>query len=444
MPKIAKELKTNFEIEARKGTKFNVGGITGLKCDYRHAHPYYYLQWTKNGKTKTYPLRVKTLKDAKSKARQIRELIDKGIDPEERDKQREAEQEEIRRKEREESEKKLNTLKSVSVKYFEYGLKLGYWNGKDKGRNKINRFNNSRVMKELGNLPITEITPQIAFEHFKNYWIEIPGQADKTHTTLNQIFNFAVAHKLTTSNPVDKKGAFGVLIAALTKARTPKQNEPAPSYEQVNELIKECIPYKSISKKAFIFQVLTATRGEATITLEWDDVNLENKEAIIKPENDKGSKEFRDINRPRNIYLSEQVILLLKSIPRISKYVFPSREGGGFKHIGEGAINAFLNGIHEKRKLKDGIGWVDPNNLDKETGLPRKIVPHGTARSTFKTWSVETGQNERAAELCLFHLPKDLYKGAYNRATLVKQRRKLMQDWADYCLQGIDLKELFG
>lgn len=110
MPKIAKELKTNFEIETRKGTKFTVGGITGLKCDYRHANPYYYIQWTKNGKTKTFSLRVKTLEEAKLKARQIRELIDKEIDPEELNKQIEAKQEEILRKEREELKKKFLKL----------------------------------------------------------------------------------------------------------------------------------------------------------------------------------------------------------------------------------------------------------------------------------------------------------------------------------------------
>lgn len=440
MPKVATEIKNHLQIEANKGKVFCVGGVKGLKCDYRREKPCYFLQWTVNGKYRYHYLNTISLKEAKEKARKARALIDEGLDPNEIKRQEAAQKEELERKDR---ERKANTLKVVADKYFDHGLSVGLWKGKDQGAKKISRFRNHPIYKELAETPLSELTPQRAFTLFKDCWAETPSQADKIHDTLNQIYNYAVAYGLAETNPVDKKGPFGVLIGPITKARKKQNPLPAPNYQDIPKLLKDCIPYTSVSKKAFIFQVLTATRGEATRTLEWEDVDLEKKIITVKPENDKASKEFNDSTRPRDIYLSEQAIQLLKSIPRISKFVFPSREGGGFYALGNGAIPEFLKGMHQEKKLKDGIGWVDSNCLDKN-GKPKPIVPHATARSTFKTWSQEMKHSDRATELCLLHKPKDLYDGAYNRAELVEERRQIMQQWADFCLQGIDLKELFS
>lgn len=444
MPKVAKELKTQFEIEAKKGTDFNVGGVIGLKCDYRMAKPCYYMRWTKEGKENKYYIGSLSLKEAKKEARRLRDILDQGKDPNEIKKQEIIRSQEEERRLKEELAQQSNTLRAVAERFFDYGRNAGLWRGSNNGEDKIRAFRNSPAMKELGDVPIKDITPQMLYKHFEPYWTSKPCAADKIHTCLNQIFNWSIAMQISNleRNPADKRGAFGVLIQALTKARKKKENYPAPDYRRINELLSECISYHSTSKKAFIFQVLTATRGEATRTLEWSDIDLKNKVAIVKPENDKGCKEFNDPNRPREIYLSKQVIQLLECIPRVSKFVFFSRERGCTDHIKEEAINKFLTGLHTAKKLKDGIGWVDVNYLDKE-GQPRKIVPHGTARATFRTWCAETGKHERASELCLFHLPEDVYGGAYNRALFRDERKKIMQEWSDYCLKGINLKELF-
>lgn len=445
MPKYAREIRTPFEIEARKGRDFAVGGIEGFRCDYRQAKPCYYMRWSAEGKIKNVFIGTGySLKDAKNEARRIREIIDQGLDPNEIRKAETAREREEERQKKEEEAKRLNTLRVVAERFFEHGKEAGLWRGKDKGDNKIRRFMNSRCLKEFGDTPISEITPEKLCDHFSLYWVSTPAQADKIHGTLNQIFNWAVAKRISNleTNPAALTGPFGVLIRPLTLKRESSKNLPAPDYRRMRELLSECEPYHSNSKKAFIFQVLTATRGEATRTLEWTDIDLENRIAVIQPQNDKGSKEFNDPNRPREIFLSEQVIKLLEGIPRVSRFVFFSREGGGFKHIGEGAIPQFLTGLHERKKREDGIGWVDENYLDAH-GFPKKIVPHGTARATFRTWCAETGKNDRAAELCLFHLHKDLYKGAYNRAEFREERRAMMQEWSDYCLHGLDLEKLF-
>ncbi|MFR1026985.1 MAG: tyrosine-type recombinase/integrase [Parasutterella sp.] len=330
-------------------------------------------------------------------------------------------------------------MRRVSELCFNEYQSKGIWRGKDKGQHEINRFN-SAILPELGDIPITEITHKTLFEHFKNYWKETPNQADKVHRRLNLVFNWAIAQGTfhLETNPADIKGPFGILVKPLTLARPKKKNYPAPDYHRIGELLKECLEATSMSSRAFVFQVLTATRGEAVRTLRWDDIDFDNAVAIIRPENDKASKEFGAPNRPREVYLSRQAITLLNSIPRLGEFVFIGK-GGFMKPLGEGATEQFLKGIHVIKLSMDGQGWVDKNVLNKK-GQPSRITPHGTARATFRTWAEESHKHEKASELCLLHLPKDIYGGAYKRGLFEKERREIMQEWGDFCISLSDLE----
>lgn len=391
------------------------------------------------GKKHTYYFGSVSLKEAKERAREARKLIDEGKNPKEI---RRAEQERNKAIEEaliKEQEKKQNTLRRVSELCFNEYQSKGIWRGKDKGQHEINRFN-SAILPELGDIPITEITHKTLFEHFKNYWKETPNQADKVHRRLNLVFNWAIAQGTfhLETNPADIKGPFGILVKPLTLTRPKKKNYPAPDYHRIGELLKECLEATSMSSRAFVFQVLTATRGEAVRTLRWDDIDFDNAVAIIRPENDKASKEFGASNRPREVYLSRQAITLLNSIPRLGEFVFIGK-GGFMKPLGEGATEQFLKGIHVIKLSMDGQGWVDKNVLNKK-GQPSRITSHGTARATFRTWAEESHKHEKASELCLLHLPKDIYGGAYKRGLFEKERREIMQEWGDFCISLSDLE----
>ena len=441
MPKLAIELTKQLQIEAKKGKDFTVGGVKGLKCDYRKSTPCYYIQWMEKGKKHTYYFGSVSLKEAKERAREARKLIDEGKNPKEI---RRAEQERNKAIEEaliKEQEKKQNTLRRVSELCFNEYQSKGIWRGKDKGQHEINRFN-SAILPELGDIPITEITHKTLFEHFKHYWKETPNQADKVHRRLNLVFNWAIAQGTfhLETNPADIKGPFGILVKPLTLERPKKKNYPAPDYHRIGELLKECLEATSMSSRAFVFQVLTATRGEAVRTLRWDDIDFDNAVAIIRPENDKASKEFGASNRPREVYLSRQAITLLNSIPRLGEFVFIGMGAFG-KPLGEGATEQFLKGIHVIKLSMDGQGWVDKNVLNKK-GQPSRITPHGTARATFRTWAEESHKHEKASELCLLHLPKDIYGGAYKRGLFDKERREIMQEWGDFCISLSELEAL--
>jgi len=63
-------------------------------------------------------------------------------------------------------------------------------------------------------------------------------------------------------------------------------------------------------------------------------------------------------------------------------------------------------------------------------GLP-DITVHGF-RTSFSTLAREKGFNADHVEKQLAHQLKDAVEAAYNRAEYIEQRRKMMQEWADY------------
>ena len=64
-----------------------------------------------------------------------------------------------------------------------------------------------------------------------------------------------------------------------------------------------------------------------------------------------------------------------------------------------------------------------------------EMCAHGF-RSIFSTLANELAWNGDLIELSLAHAPRDKVRSAYNRATRIPERRKMMQAWADY-LDGL-------
>jgi integrase len=62
------------------------------------------------------------------------------------------------------------------------------------------------------------------------------------------------------------------------------------------------------------------------------------------------------------------------------------------------------------------------------------VTAHGF-RSSFRDWvSEETQHSREVAEMALAHTIGNKVESAYRRGNLFEKRRRLMQDWEDYCL----------
>ena len=87
------------------------------------------------------------------------------------------------------------------------------------------------------------------------------------------------------------------------------------------------------------------------------------------------------------------------------------------------------------------IGDKTINSYLRRLGYDGSIItPHGL-RGTASTALYEAGYDGRWVEKQLSHLDKDETSAAYNHAKYLPQRRKMMQEWADYL---DDLRARYG
>jgi integrase len=66
-------------------------------------------------------------------------------------------------------------------------------------------------------------------------------------------------------------------------------------------------------------------------------------------------------------------------------------------------------------------------------GYKGRMTGHGF-RSVGSTWANERGYKSDAIERQLAHVPGDAVRHAYNRAAYLPERRKMLQDWADWLM----------
>jgi integrase len=122
------------------------------------------------------------------------------------------------------------------------------------------------------------------------------------------------------------------------------------------------------------------------------------------------------IKRPHIVSLSKQAKTVLKDLKPLTgrgKYLFPGVRNR-LRPMSENTVNAALR----------GMGYTK----DKMTG-------HGF-RSMASTLLNEQGWNRDAIERQLAHIEGNEVRAAYSYAEYLDERKRMMQNWADY-LDGL-------
>lgn len=146
--------------------------------------------------------------------------------------------------------------------------------------------------------------------------------------------------------------------------------------------------------------------------MKWEYIDFGDAMMTIPASEMKSNKELK-------VPLATQVVELLKGIQKTassSPYVFVTRHGHG-KPISENTTTAALKRlINPKTDKAYGTGFM---------------TSHGF-RHTASTFLNEMGYSPDAIELQLAHESKDRVRATYNKAKLMDERIKMMQEWADY------------
>ena len=71
--------------------------------------------------------------------------------------------------------------------------------------------------------------------------------------------------------------------------------------------------------------------------------------------------------------------------------------------------------------------------LELVRGMRKGLTVHGF-RSTFRDWAAEqTAYPHELCEIALAHTVGNKVEAAYRRGDMMEKRRRLMEDWANYC-----------
>ncbi|EEW0731939.1 tyrosine-type recombinase/integrase [Escherichia coli] len=326
-----------------------------------------------------YPLI--SLKEARKRATESRLLIAQGIDPMD-----------LARKEK--AIDALNAIASFKAVAEDWmATKVSGWS--ESYTKQVRSALEKDVYPVLGKRSIVDITARDVLALLQKKERTAPEQARKLRQRIGEIFKFAVITELVNRNPVAD------LDTAL-KARRPGHN----AWIQISE-----IPafYKALDRAgtvqiqtAILLLILTALRTAELRKMRWEWVDLQSATITLPAE-------VMKARRPHVVPLSRQAVELLQdqfTRSGYSAFVFPGRFMD--KPLAASAILKALERIGYK-SIATGHGW----------------------RTTFSTALNESGRyNPDWIELQLSHVPKGI-RAVYNQAAYLKQRRAMMQDYAD-------------
>ncbi len=349
------------------------------------------LKYRFGGKEKRISLGVYpdvSLKEARRRRAEARQLLAREIDPSEHRKALKASR----------TERSANSFESVAREWF---IKHSpNWAASYSGR-MLSRLERD-VFPWMGGKPIAAITAPELLTVVRR--IEQRGTLEIAHRTLRtcgQVFRYAVATGRAQRDPSgDLRGA----LAPVKRTHLAAVTEP----KQVGPLLRVLDGYQGtlVVRCALRLAPLVFVRPGELRHAQWSDIDLEAAEWRFT---------VTKTDTPHIVPLSRQAVEILRELHPLTghgRYVFPSaRTPGGDRPMSNNAILAALRsmGIGKEEMTGHGFRAMARTILDEVLGFRPDFIEHQLA-----------------------HAVRDPNGRAYNRTSYLPERTKMMQAWADY------------
>ena len=300
-----------------------------------------------------------------------------------------------------------NSFQAVAKEW--YKKEKPHWS--DSHSSRVLRALEKHLYPSLGTRPIIEITPPELLAALRK--IESKGKLETAHKVkqvAGQVFRYGVATGRAERDPsADLKGAISRQVTKhLASITDPKE---------VGKLLISMDAYQGTPtvKTALLLSPLLICRPGELRHMEWAEINWEDKQWEIPSEKMK-------MRQPHIVPLCKQALALLEEQQLLTgqdKYVFPSPRGKS-RPLSENGVRTALRTM----------------GYDNET-----MTPHGF-RAMGRTLLDEVlGYRIEWIECQLAHAVKDANGRAYNRTSYLKQRKSMLQKWAEY-LDGLRAETL--
>ena len=336
-----------------------------------------------------------TLAEVRERARKLRQLLDDGIDP-------------LARKADQLSKARLEVARTVTFQHCAVNYIDAYaptW------KNKSHRKQWAATLVTyafpiFGDLSVDAVDTGLVLKALEPIWSAKPETASRVRNRVELVLDWAKARGYRGGeNPARWRGHLDKLLpshrkVARAEGRNLVRHLPALPYAKIGDFMAMLRNQEGIEARALEFTILTAARTNETRFARWDEIDDGSKTWTLPPSRMKGGREHR-------VPLPARAIEILESLPRQGEYIFPGFQPG--KPLNHQAM------------------------LDRLKRMRSDVTVHGF-RSTFKDWASEqTAYPSELSEMALAHAIGDRTEAAYRRGDLIEKRRRLMDDWAEYC-----------
>jgi len=357
---------------------------------YPNASKLWQMRYRTEGKERTaslgkYP--EVSLAEAREKRDQMRKLIAKGIDP-------------VQSQKAAKEAKKLaqtNSFEAVARTWFEG------WKDARSPRHAeyVIRRLEADVFPVIGRRPVSEIQAPELVKMMKA--IQHRGALDiakRCYQMTGQVFRYAIAHGIAERNPVSDIKPSDILPSRR------QTNYARVDAKELPSLLRAIEAYKGtpVTRLAIKLLALTFVRTSELIGARWEEFDLQAGQWRIPAQRMKMRTEHIV---PLSLQ-TVQILQILHGITGHSKLLFPGERDHGRTM----SNNTILKGL-------------------ERMGFKGRMTGHGF-RGLASTVLHEQGFDHAHIELQLAHQERNAVSAAYNHATYIKQRAKMMQWWGDY------------
>jgi integrase len=331
-----------------------------------------------------------SLKEARESARECRAMVRAGVDP-------------IEARKAERAKALADTAKAMTFKECAEDFirrNAAAWSNVKHGRQWRSTLA-AYAYPTIGLLPVSAIETSHVMKILTPIWHEKSETAKRVRGRIESVLDAAAVQGLRSGeNPARWRGHLDKLLPKPSKVRAVRHHA-ALGYAEVGAFMANLQTREGSAARALEFAILTAARTGEVIGAKWDEIDQRSGIWTIPPDRMKGRCEHR-------VPLSEPALAVLKDMHRlrVNDFIFPGQRGG-------------LSNMAMLQLLKR-MGRND-------------LTIHGF-RSSFRDWCAEaTGHPHEVVEMALAHAVGNKVEAAYRRGDLFEKRRRLMDDWGEYC-----------
>jgi integrase len=249
--------------------------------------------------------------------------------------------------------------------------------------------------------PIGAIGTEDILAVLEPVWQSVPETARRVRMRLEKVLDAARVRGLRSGeNPARWKGHLDHILPKHGKAL--RGHHAALAWTEVPGFMRLLETREGMASQAFRFLILTAARTSEVLNARWEEIDFDKATWTIPAERMKSRREHR-------VPLTKTALALLTQVRgKHMAFVFPGPSDAG------PLSNMSLLMVLRRLKRED-------------------VTPHGM-RSAFRDWAAEcTNFSSEVCEMALAHVVENATEAAYRRGDLFDKRRKLMEEWAEFC-----------